>query len=231
MRLTHFCAILPLLAAGGGVGLAQSNQPPGAPPGMAAPGSPQALAAMARILAQPRPILTIDRPQTATRNEIVVTSLTFEPFGRIPIYNTGYGKSVAPEVSWSAGPAGTKSYYLIMEDGTAGMNREGVLHWQMFNIPADVTSIPEGGPAPSGAVYGANMEGKQAYSGPHAPVGGPPFHYHIQVFALDRLLDLPPGASRDLLWAAVAGHVLASGQVVGEFQGPSVAAYRAAGGQ
>jgi len=221
-------AVLPIAAITVGGSFAQSGPPPGGPPG-GIPGSPQALAMMARILAQPRPILTIDRPQTATRNEIVVTSLTFEPYGRIPVYNTGYGQSVSPEVSWSAGPAGTKSYYLIMEDGTAGMNREGVLHWQLFNIPADVHSIPEGGPVPAGASFGDNMSGQPAYSGPHAPVGGPPFHYHIQVFALDRVLDLPAGASRDQLWAAVAGHVLASGQVVGEFQGPPVPTATAGG--
>jgi phosphatidylethanolamine-binding protein (PEBP) family uncharacterized protein len=46
----------------------------------------------------------------------------------------------------------------------------------------------------------------------------PPHRYHFQVFALDSLLQLPPGADRDQLLAAMRGKVLGKGELVGTFQ-------------
>jgi len=225
MRAECLLLTLSLGLLAGGAAFAQSGPPPGG-----VPGSPQALAQLARILKQPKPIVTINRPQAKTTGKLTVTSATLGASGIFPVINTGYGKSISPQVSWTAGPTGTASYMLIMEDGTAGRNREGVLHWLMFNLPPGTTSLAEGAAPPPPTRMGANMEGKTVYSGSHAPVGGPPFHYHIQVFALDRMLDLPVGASRHDVWAAIDGHVLAAGEVIGEFQGPSVAAYQAAQG-
>jgi phosphatidylethanolamine-binding protein (PEBP) family uncharacterized protein len=49
-------------------------------------------------------------------------------------------------------------------------------------------------------------------------VGDPPHHYHFQMFALDTTLNVPPGSSRDEVLQAMAGHVLAAGELVGEYQ-------------
>jgi phosphatidylethanolamine-binding protein (PEBP) family uncharacterized protein len=38
------------------------------------------------------------------------------------------------------------------------------------------------------------------------------------VFALDRELDVPPGAERDELLQAMRGHVLAAGELVGTYE-------------
>jgi len=177
---------------------------------------------MKTMLSGPPPILTIDRPQTKTNGRLTVTSATFGANGQIPVKNTGYGQSISPAVAWSAGPKNTKSYVLIMEDATAGRDRKGVLHWIAFNIPPDVRNLPEGLPqTPAGMIVANNVEGKPQYTGPHAPVGGPPFHYHIQVFALDTALSLTSEASREAVWDAIDGHVLAKGDVVGTFQGPA----------
>ncbi len=169
------------------------------------------------------PILTIDRPQADTKSKepLKVTSATLTPDGYIPLINTGYGKNVSPQVSWTKGPAGTQSYLLIMEDATAGMDRKGVLHWLAFNIPASVTSLEEGiTKLPDGMVLGAGQRGDLVYQGPHTPAGYT-FHYAIQIFALDKKLDLTTGASRDAVWEAINGHVLAKGDVVGLFVGPA----------
>nr|WP_326540466.1 hypothetical protein [Pseudorhodoferax sp.] len=42
--------------------------------------------------------------------------------------------------------------------------------------------------------------------------------YHFQVFVLDAMLDLKPGADRDQLLAAMRGGVLAKGDLVGTFR-------------
>jgi Raf kinase inhibitor-like YbhB/YbcL family protein len=205
------------------------------------------------ILANP-PIVTYDRSVANTNGKLTVTSKTLGPDGKIPLINTSYGKSISPEVSWSAGPAGTRSYLLIMEDATAGRDKKGVLHWLAFNIAPSVHNLPEGlpklpdgwttggddrGPAPQqgapgaqqagpggaqggpGSLPGSAIKSASGYHGPSAPSGAPPFHYKIQIFAMDRLLDLKAGATRDQVWTAMEGHVLAKGYVEGTFQGPA----------
>ena len=71
---------------------------------------------------------------------------------------------------------------------------------------------------PEGVLQGRTSRGSVGYFGPRPPVGDPPHRYHFQVFALDTLLDVPPGAERDTLLAAMAGHVLAAGEAVGVYQ-------------
>jgi hypothetical protein len=45
----------------------------------------------------------------------------------------------------------------------------------------------------------------------------PPHRYRFQVFALDTVLQVPPGADRDQGLAAMRGRVLAKGERVGQF--------------
>jgi Raf kinase inhibitor-like YbhB/YbcL family protein len=71
------------------------------------------------------------------------------------------GPDISPRISWSKGPAGTKSYAIILHDTDSPaeqrekMNKEGEIltsavprrnffHWILVDIPADVTSIAEG---------------------------------------------------------------------------------------
>jgi Raf kinase inhibitor-like YbhB/YbcL family protein len=85
----------------------------------------------------------------------------------------------SPGISWSAGPAGTQSYVLIMVDpdvvtDLSLMNKPGVTiavdaprmdiyHWELIDIPATVTRIPPGaegdGFVPGGKPIGATPYG------------------------------------------------------------------------
>jgi Raf kinase inhibitor-like YbhB/YbcL family protein len=69
----------------------------------------------------------------------------------------------------------------------------------------------------SGGIQGANQTGGIGYYGPKPPAADPAHRYHFQVFALDCLLDLPSGFNRSTLIAAMQGHVLARGEVVGTY--------------
>ena len=63
--------------------------------------------------------------------------------------------------------------------------------------------------------------GTIGYRGPRPPAGDPPHSYHVQMFALDVVLSLPlTGADRDQILAAMKGHVLARGELVGLFARP-----------
>lgn len=145
---------------------------------------------------------------------LTITSPAFKNMGDIPFENTQYQGNKFPGLEWTAGPAGTKSYVVIMQD-TDGMIRNApILHWTMFNITG--TKLDAGMTAvPSGASYGPNARGaNQAYMGPRTPPG-PKHRYHLQVFALDTMLPADAGATYDSLIAAMKDHVLASGQIVG----------------
>jgi Raf kinase inhibitor-like YbhB/YbcL family protein len=83
----------------------------------------------------------------------------------------------------------------------------------MWNIPVHTNSIAEGS-APKG-VHGTNDFGKSGYKGPCPPPGE--HRYSFKIFALDRELDLRSGAKRSQLDAAMKGHVIGQGELVGRY--------------
>jgi para-nitrobenzyl esterase len=153
--------------------------------------------------------------------KLTVTSPAFKSGGDIPFENTQYKGNIFPGLSWTKGPAATKVYVVIMQDGDAMRNGAPIFHWSLLNIPAAVTKLDAAMAAPpAGAEYGPNMRGaSQAYMGPHTPAG-PKHRYHLQLFALDTTIPKEAAASYDALIAAMKGHVLASGELIGLGQAP-----------
>lgn len=159
----------------------------------------------------------------AASGALRVSSPAFQNGARIPEAYAAEGQNISPSLTWPSGPEGTRSYVVIMEDPDAAEDPPFV-HWLLYNVPAAMTTLPEALPAmpalpgPERMLQGANERGSTGYYGPRPPVGDAPHHYHFQVFALDRMLDLPHGASRAELLEAMRGSVLAQGEVVGTFQ-------------
>jgi len=150
--------------------------------------------------------------------KLTVTSPAFKDGADIPFENTQYKGNVFPGLAWTAGPATTKSYAVIMQD-TDGVMRNGggaILHWTMANVPAMILKLDAAMSAPpAGAAYGPNFRGTgNPYAGPRTPAG-PKHRYHFQVFALDITLPEEAFATYASLTAAMKDHVLASGEVVG----------------
>jgi len=171
--------------------------------------------------------IALDRPETAAEGVITVSSPAFAQGQAIPALYSEYEQGISLPLTWTAGPEGTHSYALIMEDPDAAMPKPFV-HWVAWNIPADVTSLREGIPEqdlltdPAGMRQGVTSRGTVGYLGPRPPAGDPPHTYHVQMFALDTELDVPiTGANRDQVLAAVAGHVLARGELTGSFARPA----------
>ena len=194
------------LLAGSGLALAASAQAPATPPG-------------------PQPPNVIDIAENMGKAKLTVTSADIKSNTLIPNDNSAYGKSLSPQVTWSKGPASTKSYAVLLEDSDAQARGMPITHWLAFNIPATVTSLPGGltpqGTAtpPAGFLFGNNITGKPAYFGPRTPPKTT-HHYHLEVVALDTVLTLPEGAPRNVFADAAKGHVVATGEVVGLFTGP-----------
>jgi Raf kinase inhibitor-like YbhB/YbcL family protein len=170
--------------------------------------------------------LAIARPETATAGTVTVSSPAFAEGSPIPVIYSEYEQGVSFPLTWTAGPAGTMSYAIVMEDPDA-MKPKPFVHWVAWNIPATTTSLREGLQEqdllqdPAGLRQGVNSRGSIGYLGPRPPAGDPPHVYHVQVFALDRLLDMPfSGADRDQVLMSVNGHVLGRGELTGTFARP-----------
>lgn len=157
------------------------------------------------------------RPEGAAM-KIELSSTAFREGETIPKQYTGDGKDVSPPLRWAEPPQGTKSFALICDDPDAP-GRTWV-HWVLFNLPADARELPDDTPTtetlPNGAKQGKNDFGKIGYGGP-APPPGKPHRYFFKLYALDTQLDLPSGATKDQVLAAMKGHTLAEGQLMGRY--------------
>jgi Raf kinase inhibitor-like YbhB/YbcL family protein len=156
-------------------------------------------------------LLAVIASFAAERARMKITSAAFQEGGNIPSKFTCDGSDTSPPLQITGVPSNAKSLVLITDDPDA----PGGLftHWLVWNIPPQSNSIPEGS-APKG-VHGTNDFGKSSYKGPCPPPGT--HRYSFKIFALDRELDLSSGAKRSQVDAAMKGHVIAQGELVGRY--------------
>jgi Raf kinase inhibitor-like YbhB/YbcL family protein len=133
------------------------------------------------------------------------------------------GNNVSPALSWKGAPKGTKSFALTVYDPDAPTG-SGWWHWVLFNIPADVSSLPRnaGDPnanlAPAGSVQGRTDFGAPGYGGPCPPKGDRAHHYHFTIYALDiDKIDADQNASPAYIGFNVHFHTLAKASFTGRY--------------
>ena len=127
-----------------------------------------------------------------------VTSPDFRHGEPIPGRCTCDGEDRSPRLGWTGVPVETRSFALICELDAG---------------------VPPKAELPSGARQGINDFGNLGYGGP-CPPEGKPHRYFFRLHALDISLNLPPGVNRADLDAAIAGHVLAVGTLMGTYERP-----------
>ena len=153
-------------------------------------------------------------------SSLAITSSAFQDGAQIPQRYTCDGENVSPPLAWTGAPSGTAAYALLVEDPDAPGGT--FIHWVIYDIPPTATSLRESidtaGTVPSvgGARRGKNGFNKTGYGGPCPPPGSP-HHYHFRLFALDTLLGLAPGASRDQVLHAMKGHERGTAEIVGVY--------------
>ena len=152
------------------------------------------------------------------RASLWVRSLSFADGAMIPGRHTCDGANFSPQLRWQSAPAGTKSFAIVVDDPDTPTD---FTHWLVYNIAPGVREFAQNASTHAashqGAAEGTNDFGDSGYRGP-CPPRGKPHHYVFRVYALDRLLDLPPGATRKQLDAAIDGHIVSQGQIVGLYQ-------------
>jgi Raf kinase inhibitor-like YbhB/YbcL family protein len=151
-----------------------------------------------------------------------LSSPAFPANAAIPAHYSEYGEGVSPPLQWNAVP-GAKAWALILQDPDAP-RAEPFLHWTIWDIPGDATSLPEGLPKtarpdlPRGAVQGRNDGGGLGYFGPRPPANDRPHRYYFQLFALGKPLGFAPDVSLNELVEALKGDVIAKAELVGLYQ-------------
>ena len=154
----------------------------------------------------------------ANAMDLQLTSPAFQEGKDIPSRFTCDGEDLSPALQWSDPPEGTESFALIMDDPDAPVGTWD--HWIVFDLPASARGLPDGVPGgeslPDGGTHGKNSWGRTEYGGP-CPPGGT-HRYFFKLYALDTRLGLDPGAGKKSLLAALEGHVLAQGQLMGTYR-------------
>ena len=150
--------------------------------------------------------------------KIQLTSAAFQEGEPIPVQYTCDGTNISPPLAWAGIPGGTNSLAMIVDDPDAP-GRTWV-HWVVYQISPDLTGLPEGLVKYSNAggtgTAGKNDFNKLGYGGP-CPPKGKPHRYFFKLYALDADLELQQGATKTQLEAAMQGHILAQGQLMGTY--------------
>jgi Raf kinase inhibitor-like YbhB/YbcL family protein len=153
---------------------------------------------------------------------LTLNSPDFVHNGPMPARLTCDDQDLSPQLHWSGVPARAQSLALIVDDPDApdpAAPRMTWVHWVLYNMPPTATGLPEGVVAhalPPGTREGVNDWGRTGYGGPCPPIGR--HRYFHKLYALDAVLPDLGKPTKAALEQAMAGHVLASTELVGTYQ-------------
>lgn len=149
----------------------------------------------------------------------VLKSSAFRNGGEISSRQSCTGNDMSPPLQWGDAPDNTRSFALIADDPDAPGGT--FTHWLVWNLPARVSSLPEGVRAQAalqdGVCQGRNDFGRFGYAGP-CPPPGRTHRYFFRLYALDAMLNLRGGSGRSELERAARGHVLSRATWMGTFR-------------
>jgi Raf kinase inhibitor-like YbhB/YbcL family protein len=174
---------------------------------------------------KPAPLTATPVPPTVTNTPILL-EFQSDAWGlddAIPDKYSCHGENISPPLSWGEPPKGTQSFIVIMDDPDA-IALAGYIwdHWLLYNIPADYRSLPEGIPAEKeladGSRHGKTSWDTLKYGGP-CPPAGRNHGYVFRFYAIDIILDLEPGATKNEIFDAIKGHVLGKAIMTWKYPG------------
>ena len=139
-------------------------------------------------------------------SEFSISSHDFNEGEEIP-KKFGYKfENQQPQIDFKNILDGTKSIALIMDDPDAmGAVGKVWVHWLEYHYVNDITTI----------IQGKNDFGETGYGGPAPP--DKRHTYIFKVYALDTVLELKEGYSKQELEDAMKGHIIAEAKLTGTF--------------
>ena len=167
----------------------------------------------------------------------VTTTSMSDRFGRFDQDNTCEGQDLSPQLTWEGVPADAKSVALILDDLKSDETNGLWTHWVLYSIPPSVTELTAGevttdvlasgakhgtndfenvhysGPCPRPLVIATKLSGNDQSGGSHTAQISDERPYYFRLYALDKEIDLEPGATRNALLREMDGHIIAGGEV------------------
>lgn len=166
--------------------------------------------------------IVIHKVRPRERGRLEVASAAVGQDGRIADVYSAYHDNLSPPLEWSR-VLDAESFALVVEDPDAPRETPFV-HWMIWNIPGDRTSLPQGLPHDpvlkelGGAVQGLNSMNRHGYFGPRPPAGHGVHRYHFQLFALDKRLPMEPSTPLKELLNALKRDSIAAAELVGTYE-------------
>ena len=125
------------------------------------------------------------------------------------------GSNLSPQLGWSKGPAGTRSYAVIVTDPDAAPGT--FYHWGIYNIPARKRVLAQGITPSKPIKQTLNDFSLTGYTGP-CPPPGTPHRYVFTVYALSKKsLKLSLDSYASTLLEKIKKITLSKGTLVGRF--------------
>ncbi len=143
-------------------------------------------------------------------------SPAFKHQGNIPSIYTCEGRNINIPLEISNVPPDAKSLVIIMDDPDvpAFVRKDGLwVHWVVYNIPPTTKTIPENSKPPG--IEGKGTGGKNRYDGPCPP--DREHRYFVKLYAIDTVLKLPAGATKEEVEAALQGHIIEQTELMGRY--------------
>ena len=146
---------------------------------------------------------------TVTAPSVMTVSEGAFVHGTLPARFTCASKSPSsPPLTWAGAPSGTKSIALVVDDSDAPITP--YVYWVAFDIGPGTSALLEA-QLPHGARQAKGTAGDSRYD---APCPGADGHsYRFTVYALNKVLSLPDGASLQSAWQAIAAATIGRGRL------------------
>jgi len=158
---------------------------------------------------------------STSASTLSVRSNTFRNNGLLPltaVYNANgcTGANQSPELHWSAGPHGTKSFALVMHDPDAKAPG-GWYHWVLYDIAPRVHELAAGANV-SAAQSGLTSFREPKYGGPCPPPGSGMHHYIFTLYALNAIRFVGGHPDGPTLERSMRHHVIGAARITGLYR-------------
>lgn len=149
-----------------------------------------------------------------------LTSTSFTDGALMPATYTCDDKNISPPLTIQGVPAGTVSLVLVMDDPDipeavkAERGIEVFDHWVLYNLPPDITTLPEGAGL---GMEGLNSAGTIGYRGPCPPTEYEPttHRYIFRLYALSDSLNFIKTPTLAEVEAVAEGSILEKAELIG----------------
>jgi len=141
-----------------------------------------------------------------------ITSV-FEHNTNIPSIYTCDGDDLAPELTITEVPDGTKELVLIVDDPDAPIGT--FVHWVLYNIPPTTTKIDNRN-LPKGAKQGHTDFGRNSWGGPCPPSGV--HRYFFKLYAIDKTLEFKEGVKKRQIENEIEEHIIEKAELIGLYK-------------